>query len=102
MAFFDKKNFTRQGHTCRSLKSYLRLKSVSLFSIKILGKMDAKDVVLSIDEFKTFVPSYEKVAEEEPMQPTTGQKIIETAVTAAVWTGVLSGTFEFSFPFSFF
>ena len=58
--------------------------------------METKDVILQIDEFKTFVPSYEKPLEEEQIEPSTGQKIIEKAVTAAVWTGVLSRIFQFS------
>ena len=58
--------------------------------------METKDVILQIDEFKTFVPSYEKPLKEEQIEPSTGQKIIEKAVTAAVWTGVLSRIFQFS------
>ena len=57
--------------------------------------METKDVILQIDEFKTFVPSYEKPLEEEQIEPSTGQKIIEKAVTAAVWTGVLLRIFQF-------
>lgn len=49
-----------------------------------------RDEIIDIDEFRTFVPSYDQPAHPSYIEPPSrGQLLVESFVTAAVWTGVL-------------